>query len=302
MRLSAETHHLLEKRLQQSLQPLHILGCAIIATAIFAFVYYVVSFDIRFADPSAVFGVVLLVAAAAAAVTVQAVLLYRHHRNPRGWIALAVCMWAALPLGVVIGDLSWYHSMINYYNYQDMASYVNIDPFADKGQSYMDAGRVYFKDGSFVQQEQAIAFRNGHTYCVAPIVSHSLVPNDGGVFQVPPSGTVDWWAVGTDCCGRNGNMFECGAVHSRLARSGLRVLNDNSRSMYLLAVQEWSASTGLPVRHPVFFEWVKDPIAYTENIQTKAWQDYSINVVICFLVSLVVSFVLHLLLQHKRVS
>lgn len=211
-------------------------------------------------------------------------------------------MSAALAVGAVVGDLSWYHNMVNYFNYQAMASYVNIDPSADKGQSYMDAGRVYFKDGSHVQEDKAIAFRNGFTYCVAPIVSESLVANEGTGFPVPASGTVDWWAVGTDCCGRNGNVFDCGDVHSRMARSGMRELNDNRRQMYLLAVQEWSASTGLPVRHPLFFSWAKDPLIYTDNIQRKAWQEYTINVVICFFVSLIVSFVLHLVLQQKRIS
>lgn len=37
--------------------------------------------------------------------------------------------------------------------------------------------------------------------------------------------------------------------------------------MYVLGVQEWSATTGLPVRHPLFFTWVRDPIVHAESLQ-----------------------------------
>merc|ERR1719210_2377562 len=103
---------------------------------------------------------------------------------------------------------------MSYYHYKDMTSYVNVDPSVDWGQSFMDSGAIYFKDGSFVLTNKSLAFHNGATFCVAPIVREDLKYHGGpggletvSGFSVPRSGTVDFWAVGTGCCGADGEDF-----------------------------------------------------------------------------------------------
>eukprot|EP00419_Tripos_fusus_P056759 CAMPEP_0172928216 /NCGR_PEP_ID=MMETSP1075-20121228/217864_1 /TAXON_ID=2916 /ORGANISM="Ceratium fusus, Strain PA161109" /LENGTH=211 /DNA_ID=CAMNT_0013789495 /DNA_START=653 /DNA_END=1288 /DNA_ORIENTATION=- len=210
-------------------------------------------------------------------------------------------MWAGLVCGYSLGDRYWYEHTVNYYNVKGMASYINIDPATDKGESYMDAGIMYFKEDSRVRKETAVAFRNGMTYCVAPIMRHVQESKPGGGPVAPPSGTVDFWAVGVDCCGKKGETFTCGEVGTSLARSGLRLMDGTARSMFLLGVQEWSAGTGLPVRHPVFFHWVADPIITLEGIVSAAWEDLWLRLFGCFVGSLITAFVLHLGLQKLRI-
>merc|ERR1719444_213032 len=98
-----------------------------------------------------------------------------------------------------------------------------------------------------------------------------------------------------DCCTER--SIYCDDSKSLVARSGLRILDETSRSMYLLGVQEWSATTGLPVRHPLFFEWTKDPIRHSEDMLTACGFDFVVRVTTCLFGSLVVSAMLHNLLQ-----
>jgi len=301
MRLSAETHHLLEKRLRAAVQPLEIAASCFIATTVFIIVFICSVFEVRYSSQGLAQALILLCGVFVVGVLLIAAMKWRSGKPFRLWLALGISAGLALVAARYFGNRYWYHNMVSTYTLQkDMANYINIDPATDKGQSYMDAGTVYFKEGSYVLRSKAIAFHNGLTYCVAPIVRAPVdyEPGSGAyetetTFVLPQSGTVDFWAVGTDCCGKDGNSFSCGDVTSRVARSGLRLLDDTSRSMYLLAVQEWTATTGLPVRHPVFFRWTKDPLAYLDGVHTNAWHDFWLHAVGCFLAALVLSFMLH---------
>jgi len=307
MKLSAETQHLFEKRLRQAVRPIEVFGCALLATIEFVVAYVCLVFGLRYHNQSLAIGIVVACLALCCGLTLVSVSKWRLAKPSRAWIALTCCMWCGLAGAFITGDRYWYQHTVNFYNLRDMASYINIDPASDKGQSYMDAGTVYFKDGSYVLRDKALAFRNGLTYCVAPIVQAPLEYEPGSPsletvsgFAMPRSGTVDFWAVGTDCCGKDGGSFSCGQVQSTLARSGLRLLDDTSRSMYLLAVQEWSASTGIPVRHPLFFHWVKDPVLTIEAIYLDAWNDFWTRFAICLFTSLAVSVVVHGILQALK--
>mmetsp|Transcript_110942 Transcript_110942/g.324517 ORF Transcript_110942/g.324517 Transcript_110942/m.324517 type:complete len:311 (-) Transcript_110942:40-972(-) len=301
MMLSAETHHLLEKRLRSAFQPLEIVACCFLATTVFIIVYITSVFEVRYNSKGLAQALFLACCVVGAGIVLMAAMKWRSGRPYRSWLALGICVWLALIAARYLGDHYWYEHMISYYTLQqDMANYVNIDPATDRGQSFMDAGTVYFKEGSYVLRSKSIAFHNGLTYCVAPVVRAPIDYQNGtgayeteSTFVLPQSGTVDWWAVGTDCCGNDGNTFNCGDVNSRLSRSGLRLLDDTARSMYLLAVQEWSATTGLPVRHPLFFRWTKDPLTHLDNVQVNAWQDFWVHTFGCFLASFVLAFLLH---------
>lgn len=303
--LSAEAHHLLQKRARQQQTPLDTCLCALVTTLAFAVIFLCLGFGLRYSSymvammlgPGSVF-------CACVAMSLVIFVRRRRRRTIRIWVALLIGMLAGAFAGVVCANSEYWNYSVKYYTYNDMASYTNVDPGMDVGQSFMDAGIVYFKEGSYVRKQKALAFHNGATYCVAPIVrqplqmsatqagSSSFNLNTATGFVPPASGTVDFWAVGKNCCGESGNKFECSAATSSVSRSGMRLLNDRDRSMYLLAVQEWAASAGLPVRHPLFFEWVKDPLKEVDDYNSKGWDAFATNLLLCFLFSIIGSFLL----------
>mmetsp|Transcript_18169 Transcript_18169/g.51891 ORF Transcript_18169/g.51891 Transcript_18169/m.51891 type:complete len:310 (+) Transcript_18169:94-1023(+) len=309
MRLSSQKRHLMQKAVQEALRPGEIIACMLAGVATFAVVYASRCFSMRYTSPGLASLAFLAPLAFTVLVTFTAVTRYRARSRARGWICASILMWCCFLPAWSIGDRYWWKYMVNFHTWKDMASYVNIDPDMDRGQSYMDAGFVYFKEGSFVSRNHTIAFRNGLTYCVAPILRRPVeyvsgageLPTLNG-FVLPRSGTVDFWAVGTDCCGNDGRTFDCGDVDSFRARSGLRILDSMSRSMYLLGVQEWSATTGLPVRHPLFFSWAKDPIMYSDSLADGCMSKFLTCVVCCVFFCAVASYMLHSLLQKVNVG
>lgn len=304
MRLDPTTRFLIGKNLEQAIEPTEVLFEALLSAVVFGFIWYAVCFEIRQQSAAASLLIAVLLIVLCSAVALTAVVRYRLRRSSRPFFVAAVCMWGSLVAGYFLGDRFWYSHTVQYFTYGEMASYIGIDPDKDRGQSYMDAGEVYFKENSHVDTSRAIAFHNGLTYCVAPILRESLTQvalQTVNGFSPPPSGTVDFWAVGTNCCGNKGDTFTCGDTTSGLARSGMRILDDTARSMYLLAVQEWSATTGLPVRHPLFFRWVNDPIDYTESLRRGAWSALVIHAVICFGIALIAAAILHGVFRKFRI-
>lgn len=296
MKLSAETNHLLQKRFHQAVQPVEIAAIAIASTLVSALVAYCRCAEIRFRESGLASLFIVICVVVTALVVVVAHVRRRNRRPSRPWIAASTLLVAGLVAGFSVGNKYWYQHSASYFLYGTMASYVNVDPGAEQGQTFMDAGTIYFKEGSFVLKSKALAFRNGRTYCVAPILRR---PPAGNASGPTASGTVDFWAVGTDCCDRGG-AFTCDDAGSEVARSGLRLLDDSSRAMYLLAVQEWSAGTGIPVRHPIFFRWVKDPIVAEENDYAAIWQEYTLFCVVFFFASAAASFtILHILMKFQ---
>jgi len=273
--------------------------------------YLTVCFELRNWDTLAAYcigpGLFLLVA------LVLAVLIrYRQH-DGRPWQFLLIILLNIIigaSAGTCSGEWSWRSYTAAYFEHQKMASYVNVDPDLDTGQAYMDASVLYFKEDVHVLRKRALAFRNGRTYCVAPIVHGQLEQNRHHQYQnsrtlstetyytPPKSGSIDFWAVGTDCCGTTGtdniNGFTCGDALSKLARAGLRVMDSNERKNFLLATQQWSASTGLPARHPLFFTWVKDPLTTQYNeyafAQTRLGNSLPIVLVLMGVTSFITAF------------
>jgi len=233
-------------------------------------------------------------------------LVFKHNMPARAKLANAACLWLGLLGGWYGGDQNFGHNMINHFTYQDSVSYMDIDPAVSKGQSYMDAGQVYFKEGTSVSKNDMVSFRSRTNFCAAPIVGQPL-RNQKGLLEVemegdaviPQSGTVDFWAVGTDCCDQSTREFTCGQAANPRARSGMRMIREDFRPYYLLAVQEWTArmcpTSGedntaaglakaaplicLPARHPLFFTWVEDPVEEVNNFYIKAMKDVNSHLV-----------------------
>ncbi|CAE7229397.1 CELF4 [Symbiodinium natans] len=189
--------------------------------------------------------------------------------------------FAALALGVatisaaVLGDMNYWYNMQPYYDIENINTYPSVNPAREKGQQLMDAGRVYFEDGTGLDTSKAMAFRNLDRYCVAPIV-----------FGQEPLASYDFWAVGVNCCSGTTADFRCGEFDNPKARSGLRLMREDQRPFFRLAVQQAEADlcrgflSFLSIRvglrgfcgpdeaayniksnHPLFFYWMQDPVA-----------------------------------------
>lgn len=286
--------------------------CALLPPLLFAHVCYRMSSSMRHNWDLAAYlygpGLGLLVTCF---VTLLAYQKWRKVRPDRLFITLMVCMWIALISATVLGECHYRWYGYPYYMYQGLGSYTNIDPSQDKGQSYMDAGQVYFKENVRVLTSKAIALANGAIYCVAPIVgqpiddqapggeSSGLVDRHGaGSATLPASRTIDFWAVGQDCCESTGVNFKCGAVDKPFARSGLRLLRDDLRPFYVMAVQEWNAWMGLPSKHPLFFHWVADPIDDIDNYLKENQRAYSMCSMTFFFCNFLVSIAMLWWLMH----
>jgi len=163
------------KNSRHPLDPVAMAQCFVGPGLLYAWIYQISSGSLRFYNwlaaaalgPAAGF---LLCCAA----TAWARGKLRAVKPARGPVALAVCLWFALILGSVQGDENFHWYVSNMYNYQDSATYTDIAPSTDRGQSYMDAGQVYFQEGSYVAREEMAAFKSANLYCVAPIVGQPI--------------------------------------------------------------------------------------------------------------------------------
>jgi len=296
---SAEAHHLLTKRSRQNQRGLDVFLAAVVTTLAFALNFIAMGFNLRYESLNA--AVAIGPCVSFVLVVVLSLLIYtryRRRRTIRLLLAMAIGTGFGAVAGMVCADKEYWEYAVRYYSYQDMASYTNVDPSLEVGQTFMDAGVIYFRDGSAVHHDNAIAFHNHDTYCVAPILRPASLAQQGdSKLPLPPSGTVDFWAVGLNCCGENGENWTCGTGNMLFARSGIRLLNDHDRSMFLLGVQQWAANARFPARHPLFFEWVADPITEIDRINEEAWDVFWIDLFVFIVVSFVGSFLLVWMLQ-----
>jgi hypothetical protein len=121
-------------------------------------------------------------------------------------------MWCA---GTLAGNFNFAENTRRFYDFQSLNTYLSVDPALMRGEQLMDGGRVQFVDTSRLDLGKAMGFRNGETYCVAPITSAD--PGDNTSLS-----TYDFWAVGKNCClgpeeteakGQS-NGYHCGVASS----------------------------------------------------------------------------------------
>jgi len=190
-------------------------------------------------------------------------------RDPSWLVFLAAASFLAWVSGVADGDLNYFYNMQPFYDVNTLNSYVSVDPSKMPGQQVMDAGRITFAQGSRLDTTKAMAFKNLDVYCVAPIVSG----NSSGT-----TSSYDFWAVGLNCCSGAPGDFSCGEYSNPLAASGLRVMREDQRSFYRLAVQQAEAAYGIKARHPLFLYWMQDPIAEIAAYQDEGYKYYLFGV------------------------
>jgi len=293
-------HLTLRKSHRNTFPPFTIILGITLPTLMFAVNYWLMGFSIRHYRPA-------LALLLGPAVTVAACLFYsaqtyrrlKNNSPARGLVAITVTMWSAMLSATYLSDICYWSFANSYYSYQDLLSYPNIDPNLDRGQSYMDSGITYFKESTYVAVTKAVAFRSTAVYCAAPIVRQPIENQDGtvaveteGTVVLPTSGTIDWWAVGINCCDPSGNGFTCGEVGNPLARAGVRMLREDARPFFLMAVQEWNSQYGLPSKHPLFFHWVQDPLVQIDGYLINAKQAFFSGIGIFFAYTTAATFII----------
>jgi len=193
---------------------------------------------------------------------------------------LTLSLAISIIAGTMIGNSEYETYWHSFYDFQALESYVNINPMVDYGKAYMDGGQYYFKEGSHVDVTRVVAFKNYDIYCIAPIVRQAL--EDEGKkrsgkppLNLGPSGTIDWFAVGVNCCKPDGEDWTCSPGN---ARSGLRVLEEDHRPFYNMAATMWKTKYDMPAKNPIFVEFMVDPLAKIGGLNVQGGLKYWANV------------------------
>jgi hypothetical protein len=190
-----------------------------------------------------------------------------NHRHEPKWytVIFATCLFAWI-LAVVSGEVNFYSNMQPFYDVLNLNTYSSVDPSQMRGQQLMDAGRVGFSANAKLDHRMAMAFRNSNRYCVVPITVSR------GNESFLPLATYDFWAVGINCCSGDKADFHCGEFSNPRAHGGLRLMQEEARPFFRLAVQQAEAAYGIKAEHPLFFTWMQDP-----NSEVNGYQEDGMN-------------------------
>lgn len=233
----------------------------------FAAVYAVLSFSLHYQHPMLAWGLVLLAFLFPVFTGYMAYRTKKEDRDPMWYTFASLALFIACVLATFIGDMNFWYNMQPFYDIENLNNYPSVNPAAEKGQQLMDAGRVYFSDGSAIDTRKAMAFKNLDLYCVAPII------NSGNQMA-----SYDFWAVGVNCCSGVSSDFRCGEFNNPHARSGLRLMRDDQRPFFRLAVQQAEAAYNIKATHPLFFYWMQDPLAEMNAYRDDGFKYYLLGI------------------------
>lgn len=176
------------------------------------------------------------------------------------FLLATICAYWVLGIGLGSHNRA---SAGKYFDYVSMGTYMEVDPLLATGQLLQDAGRILFEPGARVDLSRAVGFKNTRLYCVAPV---TMTNSTGAQAH-------DFWVVGVDCCsGGSGpsTNFRCGEIWNPRASSALRVLEEgDTRGYWRLAVQEAEAAFKIRAEHPLFLDWMQDPVHEVNS----SWQN-----------------------------
>jgi hypothetical protein len=241
---------------RQRIDMYSVMLCLFVPWLLFVLVYALVSFKLHFLSSALCWGsaaLALLLVVVAGGFAARS--MYRKLTNngiaPNWYAFLFLTMVIAWVMGAVLGQMVFWTYMQPYYMYASMHQYTGVDPLVEKGASYMDGGRITFVDNATLDLGRSMGFKNEDTYCVAPVSLNGDTT----------AGAFDFWAVGLGCCSGNANDFHCGAYADTTAHAGLRLLTDEQRPFFRLAVRQAEAAYAIKANHPLFVYFVADPDA-----------------------------------------
>ncbi|CAK9095147.1 CUGBP Elav-like family member 4 [Durusdinium trenchii] len=230
--------------------------------AVFCGVFVALSFQLHYWSPSISWFSVTAGLALAGTAGFLARRNQIREQDPTWFTFAALAYLFATVFGAILGDMNYWYNMQPFYDIENINSYPDVNPARERGQQLMDAGRVYFEDGTGLDISKSMSFKNLDRYCVAPIV-HGQSPLD----------SYDFWAVGLNCCGSSTGAFQCGEYNNPKAHAGLRLMQEEQRPFFRLAVQQAEAAYNIKANHPLFFYWMQDPVAEILHYKTSgfAW-------------------------------
>lgn len=270
---------------------LNIIGIAIshfVPWFLFCFVYGVMSFNLHYRNPVLCYSLTFLgfcVVAVCGLLAFSALKKRKEveaamgpakvgHFGPTWLIFLTATCLLAWVLGITAGETNYHMHLEPFYDLSNLKSYKKIEPARHKGQQLLDAGSVWFEPGTKLQLNMSMGFKSQEMYCVVPIVTPRTRFDTGNTYDSATQGrnmqSYDFWAVGRNCCsgGIHAN-FHCGEFNNMRASAGLRLMHDDERPYFRLAVQQAEAAFNIRADMPLFFYWMHDPVAkkdeYHEN-------------------------------------
>lgn len=242
-------------------------ACLFLPWLLFATIFWTQSFSIKYDNPSAAHMISLLGAILVGATAFQAFSIWRKGSDASWFGLLFFTSLVAYITGLSSGTYNYNHNMAPYYDVSNLNVYPSVDPSTMSGQQLMDAGRFVFTADSRLDISLSMGFRNLDTYCVAPVVSGN---GSAAIY--------DFWAVGVNCCSGHVSDFHCGEFNNPKAQSGLRLMRDDLRSFFRLAVQQAEASFNIKTSHPIFLYYMQDPIAEINAYQDDGYKYFLVGV------------------------
>lgn len=215
---------------------------------LFLVLFGIITFSIHYQYPIFVWWIWSLIAFVPLFLAFRLAWRYRHGGRNRWYLFSFFTLFVATALSAGLGSAIYWTSMYPFYFIGGLKTVSNVNPALRPGQGLMDAGKVYFADGVKLNYTTGMSFTSYDNYCVAPIVMEDSAP-----------ASYDFWAVGVNCCEPNNPEFRCGEFGNARARAGIRLMREEQRLFFRLAVQQAEAAYGLKADHPLFFYWVKDP-------------------------------------------
>jgi len=246
---------------------------------LFAVVYGAMTFSMHYEQPSLVFiivnlGFIVVIGVGLAALSGWRKKAARDPHYEPSWLAfMFVTMLVGWAVAMVLGDINYNQNMKPFYDLMNLNNYPDVDPAAMRGQMVMDAGRITFTADTHLDLTRSIGFKRNDVYCVAPV---SKANRTKGGMQILSN--YDFWAVGINCCSGNEPDFHCGQYSNGNAHGGIRLMHDDERPFYRLAVEQAEAAYNIKATHPLFFHWKADPQAEVNSYREEGLKNYLIGV------------------------
>lgn len=270
------------RRQRQRMNLMGACWCLFFPWISFCLVYAATSFNWRYSEPwlswliVGIFSVVTLFFGVLAVGSMRSKMKDNESHEPNWFTFLFITMAIAVGVGAVLGNLNFFSFMQRYYDYVNLNDYKFVNVARMRGEQLMDGARAEFIPGTTVDLRKAMGFKNLNTYCVAPLT----VTNDDKVRE--ELSNYDFWAVGMDCCSGDMTDFHCGEYNNPKARGGLRLMQDNERSFYRLAVQQAESMYHVKANHPLFFYWTEDPVKEMESWREEGYKFFFLGMLVHF--------------------
>mmetsp|Transcript_98869 Transcript_98869/g.308068 ORF Transcript_98869/g.308068 Transcript_98869/m.308068 type:complete len:333 (+) Transcript_98869:60-1058(+) len=262
---------------RRRLNPLAALAGVLVPWMIFATVFGVMAFSVHYSSEQLCYLVLLAAFVVVLLFGFSAVNAFRRRgqgQDPVWHFFLFNTGLLGWMLGSICGHEIYSRNMRPFYDMNRLNEYADIDPTATRGQQLMDAGKIRFAPGAQLDFLHSMTFKDLQSYCVAPL---TRVDANGTARR---TASYDFWAVGLNCCDE-WNGFRCGEFNNPRARAGLRLMREDLKPMYRLAVQQAEAAYNIRARHPVLLHWVEDPDAEAKAYAEDGARYFSMGL-LCF--------------------